>query len=654
METIQTNVVNVLWRVALFVLYYTLLMCCGVAMIMGAIYVTMWIFVDLLPSFEYINFRLLLYGGAILVAAWGFVLTFAKSLVKALFAVKKNENDNRVEITEEDAPQLFKCIADIAQSTGCKMPKHVYLTTDVNACVFFDTSFWSIFFPVRKNLEIGLGLFQATSVEEMKSIIAHEFGHFAQGSMKVGSTVYVVNSILYDLVYNSDISNIVKRMNIKVYRFVERANMGLSRQMEYDADNVSCGIVGKEVFISALCKVEVTSQFQSLYDQFLFHLNDTGKNIFDYWKGYDVVKGLVANRFSYTFDAQTRLKSPIVVKLQSRITMDSVWASHPDLERRIDNVSKSDCHSSKECASAWSLIPNKLKKEISTFRLNRMGVKLEMLNDDEFKAWVANEIEQYFIPLKLCPFVDRNIVLFNQPTEEETKEKIDNPFTEENAAVLEEYEVGVKDWNLLNAYANRKIEANLFTYCGVNYRPCDSLPIEEHRIYMEKLYPKVQKIDRDVYLYIAQNSNNPNNVHFAYCNIFSSARVLPTLNSYVTAKNSIVETWNRKTEPDKYDYASLIDSLNKVIWGLQHFLMENADMELLRSGLDKDDYNRICGFVTANMLTTDSTAEDVNFYCQTMDMYVTIYQNMANYGKRSLVQEANKVFENVTNKETTK
>jgi hypothetical protein len=36
----------------------------------------------------------------------------------------------------------------------------------------------------KKNLTIGIGLINSTSVGELKTILAHEFGHFSQRSMK--------------------------------------------------------------------------------------------------------------------------------------------------------------------------------------------------------------------------------------------------------------------------------------------------------------------------------------------------------------------------------------------------------------------------------------------------------------------------------------
>jgi hypothetical protein len=168
---------------------------------------------------------------------------------------RSKEADDSVEIKREDCPELFMVIDDIVKHTGCKKPKHVYLSVDVNACVFFNSSFWSIFFPVRKNLKIGLGLFEGLNIDELKSILAHEFGHFSQKSMKIGSTVYVINQVLYNMTYTQDFwdkmldawcsssyspwaitggltrwfTNGVKRMNVSMYRFVERGYRKLSR-----------------------------------------------------------------------------------------------------------------------------------------------------------------------------------------------------------------------------------------------------------------------------------------------------------------------------------------------------------------------------------------------------------------------------------------
>ena len=45
-----------------------------------------------------------------------------------------------------------------------------------------------------------------------------------------------------------------------MYKFVHQKYMELSRQMEYDADNISCKCVGKDCFISAMYKTDINSR----------------------------------------------------------------------------------------------------------------------------------------------------------------------------------------------------------------------------------------------------------------------------------------------------------------------------------------------------------------------------------------------------------
>ena len=80
------------------------------------------------------------------------------------------------------------------------MPYRVFVNHEVNACVFFNQSFWSLIIPARKNLLIGLGLVNRLNLTEFKAVLAHEFGHFSQNSMRLGTYVYTANTTIGKLV----------------------------------------------------------------------------------------------------------------------------------------------------------------------------------------------------------------------------------------------------------------------------------------------------------------------------------------------------------------------------------------------------------------------------------------------------------------------
>jgi Zn-dependent protease with chaperone function len=125
-------------------------------------------------------------------------------LLKGLFKRSRQDESLLEEITEEEQPDLFAFIRRICADTGAPFPKHIYVTPEVNAAVFYHSSFLNLFFPTRKNLLIGLGLVNNLNISEFKAVLAHEFGHFSQKSMKLGTYVYVANKVLADIIYGRD------------------------------------------------------------------------------------------------------------------------------------------------------------------------------------------------------------------------------------------------------------------------------------------------------------------------------------------------------------------------------------------------------------------------------------------------------------------
>ncbi len=435
-------------------------------------------------------------------------------------------------------------IRDVADKTACRMPKHVYLSPDVNACVFFNTSFWSIFFPVRKNMEIGIGLFEGTSVEEVKSIIAHEFGHFSQNSMKVGSTVYITNTILHNLVYAKDsldkfidklclvdttfiriagmltrwLINLIKRPTLCVYKFVQKGYLKLSRFMEYDADNISCQCVGTENFISAICKTEILSKKDKLYKSVLGSLVNEKKMVSNYF----TARHVFYNNLQYedmpllSYDV---LMSHSIYKfhIPQRVKVEDVWASHPTNEERIENVKKHnfEIKIKRESIPSWSLIPISLsdrlsKKYISLISINT-GEPMSIISDEEFAIWARNEINENFIDKRIQPFFGKNIVEFD--LDKATKEPDENPLNDDNAQKIAKFCSYLNDWTVLNQVKNGEIDVKEVLLDNHVYSR-KNLPIEKFKEELDILYTEVVEIYSSIYAYISNRCGEEQKSHF--------------------------------------------------------------------------------------------------------------------------------------------
>ncbi|MEZ4372528.1 MAG: M48 family metallopeptidase [Polyangiaceae bacterium] len=167
----------------------------------------------------------------------------------------------------------------MADEAGAPRPYRVYISTRVNAAVFYDTSLLNLFVPAKKNLEIGIGLVNVLSLSEFKAAIAHELGHFAQRSMAVGRWAYVAHGIVAQVVRGRDRFDefILSRDRIRipvlgpvfrlalwalraviesVFIVVLLVERSLSREMELQADRVAVAIAGSESLVHTLHRLE--------------------------------------------------------------------------------------------------------------------------------------------------------------------------------------------------------------------------------------------------------------------------------------------------------------------------------------------------------------------------------------------------------------
>ncbi|MBX9623354.1 MAG: M48 family metalloprotease, partial [Gemmataceae bacterium] len=206
-------------------------------------------------------------------------------LVKGLFKRSRAGGGARVEVTEADQPALFAFLRRLCKDTNAPFPHRVYLVPDVNAAVAFDESFLNLVFPSRKNLIVGLGLVNRLDLAEFKAVLAHEFGHFSQNSMRLGSYVYSANRIVGDVVYGrdwlDDFVGVLRRTDIRIavfawgfsgglwvlrkglerlFKLTNFANSSLSRQMEYNADLVAVSVTGSDPLVTALARLDFAGE----------------------------------------------------------------------------------------------------------------------------------------------------------------------------------------------------------------------------------------------------------------------------------------------------------------------------------------------------------------------------------------------------------
>lgn len=463
-----------------------------------------------------------------------FIIIF---LFKFLFKKHQIDRSDLIEITASQEPKLFRFIEEIVIEADTDLPKRVYLSADVNACVFYDSSFWSMFFPIRKNLQIGLGLVNVISEQEFKAILAHEFGHFSQKSMKVGSYVYNVNQVIFNLIYdNESFENMIQAwanfsgyfsffVSIavkiiqgiqwilrKMYDFVNLSYMALSREMEFHADEVAANIAGYLPLKESLLRLDLANHSYNSV------LNFYGDKIADNLKSNNIYKEqqFVMNFLAKENEIPFKNNLPLVSTSdlnkynKSKLNIKNQWASHPSTEERI--IALENLNITKEinaenpaimlfsnAENITKLITDKLFSNVS-YKENVTELVIE-----KFQFEFTETFNKNSFPKEYNSYYDsKNPILFDLESINnfEQKENLDTLFSKEKVDMVYDLIALQNDKNTLLRIDNGDISVKTFDYDGQKY---DENEVETLIAQLEneitKISQNIEENDKNIYKY---------------------------------------------------------------------------------------------------------------------------------------------------------
>jgi Zn-dependent protease with chaperone function len=170
-------------------------------------------------------------------------------------------------LSPTDAPGLFDVIKKVSVATGQAMPREVYLVPDVNAFVAERGGMMGI--GSRRVMGIGLPLLHLLSVDEIKAVTAHEFGHFYGGDTSLGPWIYKTRAAIIRTVASvGHASGLLQAPFVWYAKMFLKITNSVSRQQEYTADRLAARTVGAQATISGLQKIHrYALPFQSYFQQ---------------------------------------------------------------------------------------------------------------------------------------------------------------------------------------------------------------------------------------------------------------------------------------------------------------------------------------------------------------------------------------------------
>lgn len=333
-------------------------------------------------------------GWALLAAAMSGLLTLF--LFKALVFLERGSPGELRELTAAEQPRLFAFLRQLADEAGAPRPRHVYVSHEVNASVFYDLSLLNLLFPSHKNLVIGLGLVNALTVSELRAVLAHEFGHFTQRTMAIGRYVYIARQVAAQIVFRRDALDsfltslssfdprvgwigwvlrliiwAIRAVADTLFRVVIAAQRALGREMEDHADRVSVALAGSDAPVHALHRLGPADAAFDHAVSFLEQEGRAGRAVIDLF----AVQEHTISRMREVLDDPLYGKAPPLPEhpeqhrlFRARLAHPpKMWATHPPNEDREQSCKRVYLAAPLDDRSAWVLFdePARLRAEIT-------------------------------------------------------------------------------------------------------------------------------------------------------------------------------------------------------------------------------------------------------------------------------------------------
>jgi len=483
-------------------------------------------------------------------------------LLNFLSKTHKIDRSNLVEITKVQEPEFFKMIEEIIHEVGTSFPKKVYISYEVNASVFYDSSFWSMFLPVKKNLHIGLGLVNTVSKEELKAILSHEFGHFSQRTMKVGSYVYYANQIIHNMLFeNESYEKIVQKwaevsgyfsifvliaskinkgiqwIFRKLYGVVNKSYLGLSREMEFHADEIASSVTGylplkKSLLRMSLAENSLIYIYNFYNGKISENINIKSENIYN--DQTSVIQFLSEENNLKMINNLPEISLDELKKFdKSKLVIKDQWASHPSLEERIKRLEQTayikDNNAVGMANSIFSDI-TQLQKQFTEKIFEEFIFKEEAYTLTSNKFIEEYKLEFYknsFSKIFNCYYDNKNPLHFDLNQSHSIIEEVDilDLFSKDKVDLVYTSIALQNDLEVLKNIENKSIYLKTFDYDGNRYSRKDAKSlIQKLRIELENINEKIKRNDINIYccfLRFENDQKKSNELKYLYSEFFS-------------------------------------------------------------------------------------------------------------------------------------
>jgi Zn-dependent protease with chaperone function len=185
------------------------------------------------------------------------------TVVRALWVTQTPPEGEAV--SPSDAPQLFALVAELHQKLRTPPIHCVLVTPDFNAAVS-QVPRLGLFGWHRNYLMLGLPLMKGLTVQQLKSVLAHELGHLSRGHARAANRIYRMRLIWARLESSFQQqprfgTSLIRQFFVWYIPYFNAVSFPFARANEYEADAASVQLTSARDTAQALTNVHVIGSY---------------------------------------------------------------------------------------------------------------------------------------------------------------------------------------------------------------------------------------------------------------------------------------------------------------------------------------------------------------------------------------------------------
>jgi Zn-dependent protease with chaperone function len=224
-------------------------------------------------------------------------------------------------VAPDAAPQVWQMVGELAAQAKTRAPEHIVLVPQVNAAVVEDAKALGLVGGERR-LYLGVPLLQGLTVGQLRSVVAHELGHYSGQHTRLSAISYRGRLAVFGTVQqlSGKFGSFVFRWYARLYVLVESA---VSRRQELEADRASVRVAGRSTAQSALQELDVIEAAWNFYEnRYVDPAWEAGFAPADMFAGFGAMLAARSNELAG-------------LRRQPSDEKQSWWDTHPPIAARV-------------------------------------------------------------------------------------------------------------------------------------------------------------------------------------------------------------------------------------------------------------------------------------------------------------------------------